>query len=124
MPLPRASSRRGPKGDARIQGSFGSLSETVVVQVQPVPATVEVESRQLHHDARWLGAALAHGARCGRKCPGPGRDLVIVQYVVASVNQQGLVTGEGVGEVVIRAAVDGVVGEATRGRGRASFRTY
>ncbi|MEX2531028.1 MAG: Ig-like domain-containing protein [Gemmatimonadota bacterium] len=101
------------EGDARIQGSVGSLSGTVVVQVRPAPATVQVEPAasnielggtvQLSHTVRDAGGSVLDRAVTWSSS----------NTSVASVNQQGLVTGRGGGTAVIRAAVDGVEGEAT-----------
>lgn len=101
------------EGDARIRGSFGTLGGIVVVQVRPVPATVEVEPANSNI---LIGGTVQLSATV-RDAGGSVLDRPVSwsssNSSVASVNQQGRVTGQGVGTAVIRAAVDNVDGEAT-----------
>lgn len=101
------------EGDARMEGRFGSFSGTVTVQVRPEPASVEVEPAAA---SLLVGGTLQLTATV-RDAGGSPMERPVAwsssNPSVATVNPQGLVTGQSGGTAVIRAQVGDILGEAT-----------
>lgn len=100
------------EGDANIQASLGDLAETVLVRVRLAPAEVQVEPSE---SDILVGQDVQLEATV-RDAGGTVLDRTVVwsslDPSVASVDQEGRVTGESIGTATIRAETDGVHGDA------------